>query len=273
MLAHDVLGDAAAPRRALLLHGILGSRGNWKGFCRRAMELVPGLACTVADLRGHGQSHGFAAPHTLEACAQDVLALPVHPHVLIGHSFGGKVALEVARHAPPGLEAVVVLDAPPGLRNFGAGAAGREEIDRVIAAVRGVPMPVASRRALVDALRDAGLSHGIAQWMTTNLLPLEGADGLVWTFELDVIEPLLQSFGATDYWSFLEDHEGLPHVHIIRAGRGARFTDADRVHLEALASEGRVKPHVLENAGHWLHTDDPDGLLALLAPILRGDPS
>jgi esterase len=273
VLTHDVLGPAqesapAAPRAAVLLHGILGSKNNWKSFCRRAIDATPGLRCVVADLRGHGRSHGFAPPHTLAACASDVLALAVRPQVVIGHSFGGKVALELATRAPLGVESVVVLDAPPGVRSIGSGL---EEVDRVIAAVRAVPMPIASRRDLVEHLRAQGLSDPIAQWMTTNLVSVEGTDALTWTFDLDVVGALLESFAAADYWPFLESHEGAPRVHLVRAGRGARFTAADDERLRRLAARGHVRVHEMPNAGHWLHTDDPEGLLAMLAPILRGE--
>lgn len=60
----------------------------------------------VADLRCHGDSaalsHTLRGPHTLEAAANDVIkllsALKLFPEMLIGHSFGGKVVLQMTKH-------------------------------------------------------------------------------------------------------------------------------------------------------------------------------
>ena len=53
------------------------------------------------DLRGHGDSHDVEPFHTVDACARDVIdlvmELELDVELVIGHSFGGKIALEVAR--------------------------------------------------------------------------------------------------------------------------------------------------------------------------------
>ena len=57
----------------------------------------------LVDLRMHGASQDFSPPHTLAACVADLRALEnsIGPfHGVIGHSFGGKVALELVG-APP----------------------------------------------------------------------------------------------------------------------------------------------------------------------------
>jgi pimeloyl-ACP methyl ester carboxylesterase len=60
----------------------------------------------VVDLRCHGESAAAAGgqqavgPHTVESSARDVLnllrELRVFPHMLVGHSFGGKVVMSMA---------------------------------------------------------------------------------------------------------------------------------------------------------------------------------
>jgi esterase len=93
-----VTAPGATPSRwMLVLHGILGSGANWRSFARRLTAADPSLGLVLVDLRMHGQSQGAPSPHTLEATARDLfrlqeaLALPVSG--VIGHSFGGKVAL------------------------------------------------------------------------------------------------------------------------------------------------------------------------------------
>lgn len=274
ILAHDVLGDG--PRVIFFAHGILGSRNNWRSFAKKLVESRPAWRAVLLDLRNHGDSHGFAPPHTVEACVEDLARLAERtgaPSVVIGHSFGGKVALAWARARPPGLDETWVLDAPPGLRSFNVPVARtREELDRVLEVVRAIPVPVASRKALVEELRRHGLPEKIAQWMTTNLRPLssagDGEAGFGWRFDLDVIPEMLASFGALDLWPFIESHTGPPRIVIVRGGRSDRWSVDEQTRLVRAVARGVVVEHVLPEAGHWLHTDDPEGLLAALLPSL-----
>jgi len=276
VLAHDVVGDPRAPRTALFLHGIFGSRGNWMGFARRFVERASGFRAVVVDLRNHGDSHGFAPPHDLEACANDLRALPplslgangagarAPLDVVVGHSFGGKVALTIAAEPPAGLRSAWILDAAPGPRDVGAG--GRGEIDVVIQAIEALELPIAGRRELVEALRSRGLSEPIAKWMTTNLRPVEG--GFAWRFDLAACREMLGHFARADLWPVIEREHGLD-LHVVRAGRGARFSDDDVRRLAADEEDGCVRAHVMPDAGHWLHTEDPEGLLALFVSHLE----
>jgi len=200
----------------------------------------------------------------------------------VGHSWGGKAMLDLALRPPStsgGVDLAVIVDSPPGTRVFGASADGaragpREEIDRVVAAVAAVPLPVPSRRSLVEQLRAAGLSEPIAQWMTTNLEPAPAAvdGGLRWKFQLDAIPAMLADFGARDLWPALRAHAAtgeLPDVVFVRGGRSDRWSADEQERLRAAVADGVVVDHVLDAAGHWVHADDPKGLLAILAPLLR----
>src|SRR5215217_5600958 len=64
--------DAEPGMWLLMLHGIYGSGRNWGTIARRLVEARPEWGVLLVDLRNHGQSHGFAGPHTLAASAADV---------------------------------------------------------------------------------------------------------------------------------------------------------------------------------------------------------
>ncbi len=284
LLAHDVVaGSTAGDDVVVFAHGILGSRNNWRSFARRVVQECPSYRALLVDLRNHGQSHGYAPPHTVAAAGDDILALTNHlglrPRAVVGHSWGGKVMLDLATRLAtrgttpgPGLALAVIVDAPPGIRTFGA---QREEIDRVIAAIRAVPLPVSSRRALVDFLCAQGLSHAITQWMTTNLEPDPHATQgeLRWKFNLDAIPEMLADFGARDLWPSLWScarSTTPPRIVFVRGGLSDRWSPEEQQRLTTAVQAGIVADHVLPQAGHWVHTDDPEGLLALVVPLLQG---
>src|SRR5579862_164898 len=108
--------DGAHPRQAIaFLHGILGRGINLRMIARRFVEARPDWTAWLVDLRGHGQSPKSTPEPSIEAAARDVVALAARAELplraIAGHSFGGKVALEVARlNAGQSLAHVVTID-------------------------------------------------------------------------------------------------------------------------------------------------------------------
>lgn len=137
------------PPTAVLLHGILGSRKNWGTFTRRLAQEFPAWQFLLVDLRCHGDSASIRkrGPHTVASTAFDVLKLVaqlrITPRVLIGHSFGGKVALSmVEQAAKPLAQSVRVwsLDATPG--KVRAGGDGEDHPAELISFIRKLPKEV-----------------------------------------------------------------------------------------------------------------------------------
>lgn len=255
------LVEGSGPKTAFVLHGILGSARNWRTFARELVRRHPAWRFVLVDLRNHGDSHGAPPPHTIAACADDLAALAAQvgaPSVVVGHSFGGKVALAYAQAHGAGLDAVWVLDAIPGPVDLEDG-----DVDRVVAALRDVPMPVARRNDVHAALIARGFTEAIAAWMTTNVHPVPGGYG--WRFDLDAIAAMLASYERLDLWPFL--NETRLDVRIVRAERSDRWTPRELAPFADAPPNVRLVP--LADAGHWVHVDNPEGLHDLLAETFR----
>ncbi len=252
---------ATPTRTAFVLHGILGSGRNWRTIARRIVRAWPEWRLVLVDLRNHGDSEGAPPPHTVRACADDLARLAAHlggpPELIMGHSFGGKVAMAYARDHGQALQQCWVLDTTPDAAP--QASALDSEVLAVVHALEDLPAPIPSREWLSETLVRLGFSGSLASWMTTNLKPVAG--GFDWRFDLSAVRELLRDYWGEDLLPFLR---GAPMpVHLVRAGRSDRWTPALLAALEAVSPNVRV--HVLENAGHWLHVDDPEGLIALLA--------
>ena len=268
-------GGGAPSRWMLVLHGILGSGGNFRTIARRLVAARPEYGFALVDLRHHGQSPGAPPPDTGGAAADDLLRLearlPGPVTAVMGHSFGGKVALAYADRraggagrAPDPLDVAFVLDAAPGARPGGMNGG---EVGAVLAVLESVPWPLPSRERFVELAQEHGLSRPIAEWLATNVRRAD--DGFRLRLDLGRIQALLEDYFATDLWRVLEEVRGARAFHVVLGGRSASFGPDDRARLEAIAAaRPEVTVHELAGAGHWVHADDPEGLLAIVTRAL-----
>ncbi|CAN4109491.1 unnamed protein product [Withania somnifera] len=148
---------------AFLLHGLLGSGRNWRSFSR---SLASSLSAdgvnwrmVLVDLRNHGKSseiEGFVPPHDMENAAKDIANLVNSqgwdwPDVVIGHSMGGKVALQYAESCSHGAygqlarlpKQLWVLDSVPGKVNP---EDSDREVEKVMQTLQNLPSSIPSRK-------------------------------------------------------------------------------------------------------------------------------
>ena len=270
--SHLIFGSENSEKTIFLLHGILGSQKNWRGFARKLAERLPQWCVVTSDLRNHGASRGAAPPHTPAACAKDLARLAEdlgrRPTAIVAHSFSGKVALIYAREYGHGLRSLFVLDAPPGARPEGADENAPTAVEALLAAVRAIRMPVEDRKVVLDALRACGLSRRIVAWMSTNLA--RRPDGrLEWIFDLEGVVSMLPPYRRADLWSVVEHPPARVSISMIVGGKSDRWAGVEIAHLEDLAQQGRIHLDFFEDAGHWIHVDAPEKTLDLLVDRLE----
>lgn len=274
LLAHEiVVTDEEAPpdRWMLFLHGILGRRANWRSIARRWARSRPGWGAVLVDLRDHGESQNLPGPRTVAAAGGDLVALASavtearggRVAGVLGHSFGGKVAIAAAeqlRKAGQPLDELWVVDAPPGPRT----QPRDRTTDRTFELLASLPEEFASRSEFIDAVVAGGLAKGVAQWLATNLI--EQGDGR-WRFGLELarVRALLEDFSVVDLWPSLDAEVAAgTRVGLVLGGRSEALFGEELERARALASTGRIALETIEGAGHWVHVDRPDALLQLL---------
>ncbi len=240
-LAASVRGEGPP---LILLHGLFGAGDNLGGIRRR---LEHAFELHSLDLRNHGRS-----PHTdsmgYPEMAADVLAYMdraglQHSSVL-GHSMGGKVAMELALEQPQRVERLIVADIAPV--DYEAHHDGiREALQRFD------PAGVRSRREADSELAQWIETPGVRQFLLTNLAPKE-AGGFQWRMNVPgILACYEQIVGAQKARGQFEG----PTL-FVRGGESDYIQESHREVVEQLFPKAQLR--VIPEAGHWLHAEKPD---------------
>lgn len=254
MLQFFTRGEGA--RTVLLLHGFVGSGRNLASFAARWADIDPGLRILVPDQLGHGASPPLPEPPTLDALASAAREL-LHAQnaddaILVGHSLGGRVALRLADARTP---QVVLLDIAP------SPIALTDGLETVLAELLAAPPTAASRQEMRDFFTSRGVGGGLADWALMNLVAT--AQGLRWRVDRDALRRLNDNASPLDLWA--DAARVAARLVCVRGANSHFVSDSDFAHLESLG----VHVHTLAGAGHFLHVDQPQALLALLEQEIR----
>lgn len=259
VLTHQTLGNG--PKLTFLLHGFLGSGRNLRSLARRWCEREASRTLVLPDLTGHGQSPGLPFGADLASLADDVVDLALYlgvdgPFSMVGHSLGGRVALQARAHNPELVSEVVLLDISPG------SAAGRAPgLAHMLQSLLAAPTRAASRSAMGSHLEATGLPRDLVDWL---LLNLERHDDAVrWRIDRGALAALHRRIEGADQWPAVADDPGC--VTLIRGDRSSLVTEADARRLAELGAT----VHTLAGAGHFVHLDAPAALLDLLTQPTR----
>jgi len=247
----------AGDHPTVLLHGFLGSGKNLRTLAQRWSERDPSRLFLLPDLTGHGASPALPPDAGIETLAADLRetvraeGLP-EPVSLVGHSVGGRVALELAKLEPAMVRDVVLLDIVPGPIDDRLSASRR-----VLEVLLHAPDQAPDRRSLRQFLVDGGLGPGTADWLAMNVRLEEGRAR--WTFDRPALDRLQAKISADDLWPVVEARR-VP-VRAIRGGRSGYVREEDVRRFEAAG----VPVDTIPAAGHDVHVEGLEMLVALLA--------
>jgi esterase len=257
-LAATRIGTDTASRTVIMLHGIYGRGRNWQAIAKAIVGSRPDYACWLVDLPHHGDSGAGAHGNSIRGFAQDLqdwcAAEGVVPDVVLGHSFGGKVALAFADRLRDQPLQVWVIDSTPETKAPGGSAWD------MLRLIRGLPETFASREDAADAIVAGGYSRGVAVWMSTNLV--RQGSHFEWRLDFSLMEPLLHDFFTTDLWPVVEHHAPAHALHFLKASTSSAMSDAAAVRVESM-NDPLVSLHRREGT-HWIHAESPEVVIELL---------
>jgi len=233
----------------LLIHGFGGDKNNW---LFNHDELAANRRVYAIDLPGHGASDKHLSDPTLEGFADLVLgfldALGVENAHLVGHSFGGAIAMTTAGRKRERIHSLTLIS------SCGLGP----EID--VDYLRGFAQ-TNSRKELRGLVRRLFANEDVVtRQLVDDLLRFKRLDGVS-----EALNAILKDFLENDHQRHLLANEvaqlGIP-IRVIW-GREDKIIPA--AHAEALSKAAEI--HVIPSAGHMVQMESPSQVNQLLAKL------
>lgn len=240
----------------VLIHGLFGSLEN---LGAQARALAEHFDVFSIDLPNHGRS--YQTDHmNLDSMAQDVISWmdeqSIDSAFLVGHSLGGKVAMEVALKAPKKCKKLVVLDIAP--------VDYEPRHGRVFKGLLGLDLLELSSRSKADAQLSIEVQEpAVRSFLLKNLV--KESDGFRWRMNLPAISACYKYLIAGNR---IPDQPVNQPVLFIKGGDSDYMLEAHRDAINARFLNTKLR--IIANTGHWLHAEKPQQVATLITHFLIG---
>ena len=265
-----------------ILHGLFGLSDNWATVGKILSSPTPSLPggegakapsqkesyeVYLVDLRNHGNS-----PHsdewTYSAMANDInelinTQLPHQPITLLGHSLGGKVAMQFAAMYPEKLEKLIIADMAP--KDYPG-----NQFDFIEKLLSIDLAEIKSRKEIELELKKIIKDNATIQLLLKNIqwAPHPAGEGgnsqiLEWKFNLKIIAENKNTIGKT--FSLGEKPVNTPTL-FIRGERSNYLLDSDIPGIKKHFPN--VEIATIAGAGHWVHADKPEKFIEAVTSFM-----
>ena len=247
----------------IILHGLFGTLDNWQTI---AKQLAEEYTVFILDLPNHGRS-----PHTegvfdyeimADALAEFLQNHWIYETRLIGHSMGGKLAMQFALSHPDVVKKLVVVDIAPKLYKN-----GHQDVFDALFAVDLTTLTdrKEAETILMDKLNgDIGTVLFLMKNLTrNNPFNKEDTGGRLFEWKMNLKDLF------DNYNNILQAPVGEPFLKptlFIRGSESPYIQDRDKPFITNLFPNATLE--TIEGAGHWVHADKPQELLAALNRFL-----
>lgn len=254
------VSSTSAPRNFVFLHGLMGYGANWR-------RIISGLnqsdTALIYDQRGHGKSIKPMTGYSPEDYADDLELIRQEigweDFFLVGHSMGGRNALMYASRFPERVKRLLIEDIGPEAKPHSANFY-RKMLDSV-------PTPFADKRAAKEFFYNTFPSLGffqdqptsLGQYLYSNIIENESGQA-DWRFSKEAMIMSVALGREKDHWAELRSLE-MPTM-IVRGANSKELTQD--VYILMLDSNSYIEGVEIDNAGHWVHSDQPEAFIQVM---------
>ena len=226
----------------IILHGLFGSSDNW---LTQAKLFAPNYKVFSVDQRNHGQSphsDDFDYSSMVEDLNEFIQDQRISDPVIIGHSMGGKTAMNFALAHPDTISKLVVVDISPKAYNL--------EHYTIVEGLKAIPIDkLSSRNEADDVLSQHVPEPDVRQFLLKNL-QRKSTGGFSWKINLPVIANRLSNVGVDLQFA---GQFGKPTL-FIRGAKSKYVRDEDWKRITEIFPAAQLQTM---DTGHWVQAEKP----------------
>jgi pimeloyl-ACP methyl ester carboxylesterase len=206
-----------------------------------------GYELHLLDQRNHGRSiHSEAFSY--ELMAQDLMEYCEHHNlkdiILLGHSMGGKVAMQFASAYPEMLEKLIIADIAP--KEYAP------HHSDIINALQAVNFESITNRNEVDQILSSRIPDMGTRLFLMKSLFRKDKNKFAWRFNLNALASAQAMIGShTPFDNIIQ----VPTL-FIKGGNSGYILETDRMIIDAAFAKATII--TIPDAGHWLHAEQPE---------------
>lgn len=256
---YSTSSGASGPRVAFL-HGLFGQGRNWTQIARGLADIS---RPTLFDMPDHGRSgwtQRFDYIGAAEIVAQQMRDIDAQePWIVVGHSMGGKIAMLVALLHPDLVSRLAVIDISPSPTD------DVSEFETFIAGMQAMDLDtIHTRQDADEALSAAAPSRSVRGFLLQNLR----REGDTWSWQPN-LELLARDIAEVGGWPGEEVATLAPFdepVLWLSGERSPYVTEESQREMRRLFP--RVRHVLVKNAGHWVHSEQPEVVITALRALI-----
>ena len=240
----------------VVLHGLFGSGKNWRSF---AGSLEEDFQVWTLDARNHGDSP-HADSMSYQQMAEDVVRFfdgnELENVILLGHSMGGKTAMQLALRFPDRIAALIVVDIAPVCYDH------QQKQLKLIEAMQGLHLEAEMSRSDIEKKLALKIPEKrLLSFLMTNLYRQNGQ--FQWRIGLEQIAVGMPYL--LNYPELKSVFKG--PVQFIGGENSAYLKFEYHALIRKKFPESRIT--MLKNCGHWLHVEQPAAFQKTVNEFLR----
>ena len=231
-------------RPLVVLHGFLGSSDNWRAMRKRFAAKYKVFS---VDQRNHGNSpHSSMMNYTVmtEDLREFLSEHGLSNVCLLGHSMGGKVAMQFATESPEWIDKLVIVDISP--------KAYPPSHQLLLDAMQNIELRRLKTYGEIEATLAQSISDAsLRKFVVKNLARNSNGD-LYWRIGLDSLAANYDQLIKPPTISNSFDRP----TCFVRGALSSFIADQDLASIRKYFL--RAEFHTIPNAGHWVHIDAPE---------------
>ena len=243
LLHSNILGKGK--KNFVILHGFLGMGDNWKTHGKNLAE--KGYCVHLIDQRNHGRSF-WSSDFSYPFMVEDLLVYMNHNQItsaiLLGHSMGGKTAMNFALKYPKFVSHLIIADISP--KYYGP------HHQNILKGLASLDFEVIrSRKDAEEQLSLYVTDFGTRQFLLKNLYRIEDGKFSL-RINLDVLKNSGEAIGEA-----INSNKNFDNPTLFMIGANSGYVDKNLDYKTIVSFFPKVEILEINGVGHWLHAEKP----------------